>query len=231
MNRENPKKYWDKNINKWGKFYLETSHSEEEFNAPAWLSTIYRILIVPIEAHLMGKRYKLTLDFINHHVRPGMIIADIGCGTGVFTIEMLKRGANVIAIDISKTSLEATRRNVKKVLPKYANKVTYLQLDVSKKKIPPVDLSLAMGVTPYIKNIDNFYANILSRSKIFYCLILDPQHIFNKIRLALPILNVRNAHCFERNHIDRIIKFNQSTLIKRYNFASGYLDLVCSDTR
>lgn len=229
MSQENPKEYWDKNIDNWGKFYLESSHSEEEFNSPGWLTNLYRRLIVPIEARLMGERYRLTIDFINQYVRPGMLVADIGCGTGIFTVEMLKRGAKVVAIDISTSSLEATRRNVQKDAPEYADAVSFLQMNVSESQIPAVDVAIAMGVTPYVTMIEPFYRNILGSTKIFYCLILDPTHWANRIRQIIPLLNVRNVHCFERRQIDSIIASNQCTLIERRNFASGYLDIVSSN--
>ena len=228
MAQENPKEYWDKNIDNWGKFYLESSHSDEEFNSPGWLTRLYRRLVVPIEARLMAERYRLTIDFINQYVKPGMLVADIGCGTGVFTVEILKRGAKVVAIDISKSSLDATRRNVEKDAPEYVDDVSFVQLNVSENKIPAVDVAIAMGVTPYVTEIEPFYRNILAQTSVFYCLILDPHHWANRVRGVFPLLNVRNVHCFERNLIDSIIASNQCGLIERYDFASGYLDIVKS---
>lgn len=229
MAQENPKEYWDKNIDNWGKFYLESSHSEEEFNSPGWLIKLYRRFIVPVEARLMGERYRLTIDFINRYVKPGMLVADIGCGTGIFTVEMLKRGAKVVAIDISTSSLEATRRNVEKNAPEHVDAVTFMQLNVSESQIPAVDVAVAMGVTPYVAEIEPFYRNILASTKIFYCLILDPKHWANRVRRVFSFLNVRNVHWFECRQIDSIITSNQCTLIERRNFASGYLDIVKSN--
>lgn len=228
MAQDNPKEYWDKNIDNWGKFYLEASDSEEDFNSPTWLTRFYRRFVVPIEARLMGERYRLTIDFINQYVKPGMLVADIGCGTGVFTIEMLKRGAKVVAIDISASSLEATRRNIEREAPQHFDAVTFLQMNVAESQIPTVDLAIAMGVTPYVTQIEAFYRNILTNTKTFYCLNLDPKHWANRIRRIIPLLNVRNVHCFERRRIDDIIAASQCTLIERRNFASGYLDIVKS---
>lgn len=226
MTQENPKDYWDKNIGNWGKFYLESSHSDEEFNSPSWLTKLYRRFVVPIEARLMAERYRLTMDFIEKYVKPGMTVADIGCGTGIFTVEMLKRGARVIAIDISTSSLEATKKSISRNTPDRLDSVQFLQLNVSENSIPKVDIAIAMGVTPYVAEIEPFYQNILTQTRIFYCLILDPKHWANRIRSALPILNVRNVHCFSRELIDEILHRNKCILIERRNFASGYLDIV-----
>jgi ribosomal protein L11 methyltransferase len=228
MTQENPKDYWDKNIDNWGKFYLESSHSQEEFNSPSWLTKLYGGLVVPIEARLMAQRYRLTIDFIDRYVKPGMVVADVGCGTGIFTVEMLKRGARVIAIDISASSLESTKKNVFINAPESLDLVRFLQLNVSEKSIPTVDIAIAMGVTPYVTEIEPFYQNILSQTRIFYCLVLDPKHWANKIRHIFPILNVRNVHCFNRNRIDDILRRNNCSLIERLDFASGYLDITDS---
>lgn len=229
MKDKSYKEYWDININKWGAFYLESSHSDEEFNSPGWLTKLYKRLIVPIEARLMGERYKLTIDFINQHVKTGMIVADIGCGTGLFTVEILKRGAKVLAIDISQSALEATRKNIAENAPEHIHDVSYLQLDVAEEKIPKVDVSIAMGVTPYVTDIESFYKNVLGSTNTFFCLVLDPRHWANRVRHAFPFLNVRNVLCFERARIDRIVSENKCKLINRRNFASGYLDIVQSD--
>jgi SAM-dependent methyltransferase len=226
MTQENPKDYWDKNIDNWGKFYLESSHSDEEFNSPSWLTKLYRRLIVPIEARLMAKRYQLTMDFIERYVKPRMLVADVGCGTGIFTVEILKRGARVIAIDISTSSLEATRQNIANNVPELLDSVQFLQMNVSEKPIPIVDIAIAMGVTPYVIEIESFYGNILSRTRIFYCLVLDPKHWANRIRRAFPLLNVRKVHCFHRNRIDDILRRNNCALVERRDFASGYLDIA-----
>jgi len=229
MTQENPKDYWDKNIGNWGKFYLEASHSDEEFSSPGWLTKLYRRFIVPIEARLMADRYRLTMDFIDKYIKPGTTVADIGCGTGIFTVEMLKRGAQVIAIDISTSSLETTKKNIIQKIPDHLDSVQFLQLNVSENLIPKVDIAIAMGVTPYVTEIEPFYKNILGQARIFYCLILDPKHWANRIRAMLPILNVRNMHCFSRELIDGILRRNRCTLIERRDFASGYLDIVESN--
>ena len=65
---------------------------------------------MPIESRLMEKRFKLTMDFVENFSKPGITIADVGCGTGIFTVEMLKRGARVKALDLSTVSLKATQK-------------------------------------------------------------------------------------------------------------------------
>ena len=231
MTNNRTKEYWDKNIKNWGKLYLDISHFNEELVGPKWLNLLYHLFITPLEARLMAERYALTIDFIDQHVHPGTVAADIGCGTGVFTVEMLRRGARVKAIDISERSLSITKSLVEQLVPDHAQSVEFFQLDASLQKLPESDVALAMGVTPYAENLEPFYDNILPTTRVFYCLTLDPRHWANIIRKLLPMLNVRNMRCFDRQTVDALLEKHDWRLIERRNFASGYLDLAVRSTQ
>lgn len=43
----------------------------------------------------------LTIDFDRFSVLPGHVLLDLGCGTGRHTFEALRRGADVVALDLS----------------------------------------------------------------------------------------------------------------------------------
>lgn len=224
MQRNKAKEFWERNIGNWGKFYLDISHSDEEFDAPRWLTRLYRRFITPIEAKLMTQRFNHTISFINRYVRSGTVAVDIGCGTGIFTVEMLRRGASVKAVDIAQSSLALTKSLVEDLVPEHANKVEYLQMDASLQRLPPSDVAIAMGVTPYVVNLADFYNNILPTTNVFYYLVLDPSHWANVVRRFLPILNVRHVHWFDRKLVDSLLAKHGWRLVSRENFASGYLD-------
>ena len=220
------KKYWNENIDKWGELYLEVSHSHESLHAPAWLDFLYKKIVMPREARLMTERFHLTISFINKYVHKDMVAVDVGCGTGIFTVEMLRRGAHVIAVDFAQSSLDLTRSHVEKFIPEEKRNVEYMLMDVSLQRLPDSDVVLAMGVTPYLHEIAPFYNNILPTTKTFYCLILDPNHWANRTRRALPFLNVRDMHWFSKSEIDSILARHDWQLTERKPFASGYLDVA-----
>jgi SAM-dependent methyltransferase len=221
--------YWNQNIEKWGKLYLEISHPEERLNAPRWLEFLYHRIVTPIEARLMTERFKLTMHFIEQHIKSEMVAVDLGCGTGIFTVEILKRGASVIAVDYAQSSLDLTRKAVEELVPNLTNRVRYLLLDVSYQALPSSDIVLVMGVTPYVEDISIFLGNILPNTQMVYCLFLDPKHWANKVRKHIPLLNVRNLCCFDKYFIDQLYRKHDWNLISRRKFASGYLDLAMSN--
>jgi 2-polyprenyl-3-methyl-5-hydroxy-6-metoxy-1,4-benzoquinol methylase len=227
MNKTNKtQKYWNDNIDKWADLYLEISHSHESLHAPGWLAFLYKKVVMPHEARLMAERFRLTMAFIDRYVSKGLVAVDVGCGTGIFTVEMLRRGAQVKAVDFAQSSLSLTKSLVERHVPEQRENVEYLLMDVSHQRLPDSDVVLAMGVTPYLEDIGPFYDNILPTTKTFCCLILDPDHWANRIRSALPFLNVRDMHWFSESEIDAILARHDWRLAERRPFASGYLDIA-----
>ena len=56
-----------------------------------------------------ARRVKMLTDF----VKPDRSLLELGCGTGYFTKEIAKTGANIIAIDISPELLALAENNIK----------------------------------------------------------------------------------------------------------------------
>jgi SAM-dependent methyltransferase len=56
-------------------------------------------------------RWARRVKMLGGHLKPGMTVLELGCGTGYFTRELARSGANVVAIDISPELLEIARTN------------------------------------------------------------------------------------------------------------------------
>ena len=55
-------------------------------------------------------RWKRRVEMLTSHLRPGMQVLELGCGTAYFTKELSLTGASITAIDISPELLAEARR-------------------------------------------------------------------------------------------------------------------------
>ncbi len=223
------REYWDKNIENWAKFYLDISHGDEKLYAPGWLGSLYNGTIARHEAQLMRERFSLTLAFMDKHVKPGMVFADIGCGTGIFVVEALKRGASVQAIDFSKRALEVTKTNVERHAP--GGKVEYHQADIQVDTLPTSDVAIMVGVAPYLADIDKALDRVLSSTGLLFGHFVDPDHWANRLRRVVPMLNVRRLIFHDRREVDACYASHDFVLEDRKSFATGYMDVARARSR
>lgn len=56
-------------------------------------------------------RWARRVKMLSHHLRPGMSVLELGCGTGYFTRELARTGADIIAVDVSPELLEIARED------------------------------------------------------------------------------------------------------------------------
>jgi SAM-dependent methyltransferase len=56
-------------------------------------------------------RWARRVKMLSSHLRPGMTVLELGCGTGYFTRELSRSGADIFAIDVSPELLEIARAN------------------------------------------------------------------------------------------------------------------------
>jgi ubiquinone/menaquinone biosynthesis C-methylase UbiE len=72
-----------------------------------WPDRYDRWFTTPVGALVRKYEAELLLDLLGPH--PGEIILDAGCGTGVFTLDILTSGAHVIGLDSSLPMLRRAR--------------------------------------------------------------------------------------------------------------------------
>ena len=58
-------------------------------------------------------RWKRRVKMLTSHIRPGMNVLELGCGTGYFTKEIAKTGALLTAIDISPDLINIAKESMK----------------------------------------------------------------------------------------------------------------------
>jgi ubiquinone/menaquinone biosynthesis C-methylase UbiE len=56
-------------------------------------------------------RWARRVKMLRNHLQPGMSVLELRCGTGYFTHELARSGANIIAIDVSPELLEIAKAN------------------------------------------------------------------------------------------------------------------------
>jgi ubiquinone/menaquinone biosynthesis C-methylase UbiE len=56
-------------------------------------------------------RWARRVKMLSSHLKPGMAVLELGCGTGYFTRELARSGADIVAIDVSPELLELAKAN------------------------------------------------------------------------------------------------------------------------
>lgn len=60
----------------------------------------------------LGQRAEIYLDWLRKHGGASLRILDVGCGAGYFSLELARAGHNVVAIDISESSIDVARKTL-----------------------------------------------------------------------------------------------------------------------
>ena len=162
----------------------------------------------------MKRRFRLTNDFIDSYLLPECSFNDLGCGAGMFTIAALEKGSHVNAIDFAETSLNttleaATRNN------RNTKNLNIVKLDLRFETPPFANVTIAMGVAPYIEDVEDFLVRILSSTDVFCCNFIDQNHPLNWLRRMLPVLNVRKLYFHSPKEFSHIVFANGFSIISR----------------
>lgn len=213
----NYKDYWEANIEAFGGFY--GFNPNESVDAPPIIKYLYKTFVFPLEKKHILKRYKIVCSLLSEEVLRGKTVADIGCGTGVFTKHSLSKGAKVAAIDFTEKALQLT----KDALQGHDEGVEYHLLDVEQQPIPKADVVIVIGVISYVNDVESFYANSAPNAEMIIINFLDPFHFLNRLRRMVSILDVRNYFYHSKDEIrDSLSKHGY----KDFNFIklnSGYI--------
>mgnify|MGYP000618455033 CR=1 FL=1 len=191
------KKYWENNIEGFSGFYDTTS--EETIQGNKLFAWLYKHIVFPMEKKYMQVRHKMVSDFIDEHIMSGSVVADIGCGSGIYSKKMaalVGSQGKVHALDFTAASIKLVNNNLSGIEKAH---VVIQQFDIVKEHIPNVDIAISIGVLPYIDDLNVYLKNIIPYTNKVYFNFLDADHWLNKVRRYLPFLNARDYsyHAFK----------------------------------
>lgn len=213
------KDYWEKNIAGFSGFY--DKGSEEKIIAPRFLSFLYKSILFSIEKRYMRKRYDMVSDYIDRNVYSGMVVADIGCGSGVFVENMIVKGAKVYALDYAESALELAKKRLAVI--ENSKKIKFIRLDITKDCIPKVDLAIAIGVLTYINEKEKFFDNILPYTNKFLFNYLDLNHPINIFRKIFPVFDVRKLSYHSSDKIRKDLEGRGFKINRIHKLATGFV--------
>jgi SAM-dependent methyltransferase len=217
-NKVSSKEYWEKNIKGFGGFYDKTS--EETLQGPSLLRFLYRNTIFHLEKKYMKQRFDMVSDYLNKNILSGMHVADIGCGSGIYTKHMASMGAKVFALDFTKSALELTKESL---TDNESKLVDFFQCDISAHPLAPVESAIAIGVFPYIEDLESCFDNILPHTNMFLFNVLDARSCLNIIRKKMPLLDVRGYYYHSLDDIRHILIERNFQIICVKKLATGLM--------
>jgi SAM-dependent methyltransferase len=217
-NSDNGKEYWEKNIEEYSRFYKE--RSKEVLHGSRLLAWVYRYTVFPIEQKVTRARYKYVCNFIESAVKPGMDVADVGCGNGIFTKLMAAKKVHVHAFDFTDAALKLAGENL---TSDEMNYVSLEKLDIAKQAISKVDAAIAIGILPYVEDAKEFIDNIAPYTNRIFFNYLDNANIINNIRKSLLFLNVRKCFFHNNGVIEHELSLHNFGIVRRIKLVTGYI--------
>lgn len=155
------------------------------------------------------ERYRLTFEHCGD--LSGKRVLDIGCGTGRYSIECVKRGASrVVGIDFALSMIEFSREIAQQV--NVADKCEFICNDFLTYPFEEsFDIVLALGFFDYIENPEPIFRKIAE---------LKPRKFVASFPKYTPIWGVQRA-----------IRYNWIKKCPIYNYTEGQLEHLCREVQ
>ncbi len=189
-----------------------------------WLEEEFDSVADSYDTHIFGNRVNLllrkrSLETLRNYLKRGDCILEIGCGTGAETIELLRDGYEICAVDISSRMLENLRRKAqseglaeKLTLRKMrASELSFLRkemggdsFDLCYSTYGALNCEPELEKLPYeisvlLKQNGYFVAGVYNRFCISEILCYSISMKFNRLfwRLGNPIPEGRSRFCID----------------------------------
>ena len=149
---------------------------------------------------LYQARLRLALELLDAH-RPAGVgpVADVGCGAGQLTMELVRRGLRVTALDFSANMLELTAHNLEaSQLPTAGVKI--VQADLNAFEFPPTahDAVCALGCLEFLNDFPDAVRRTSRTLRPGGLFILSMPNLYSPLvwpeRLARRLVNLLRPH-------------------------------------
>ena len=134
-------------IQQEAKVWSEAALSLADRVKPDW----QQVKRLPHQAVIHARHVELILS----KIRPGWRVLEIGCASGWFSLEMARRGAHVLGIDVASGAIDLARQYAQTV--PVAGSVRYEVADVNRMSLETehYDLIVASGVLHHLVEVEN----------------------------------------------------------------------------
>lgn len=143
------KHYWDLFIERW---------EQDTYAVPK--GGIFKKINFVLRSPLRN-RLKIAMNLLNGNINDAAIL-ELGCGTGIFSLELLKRGArHITGVDISKVATsKANERMLRKNID--ASRYSFICGDASEADCSAYDIVIGIGLLDWMtfEDADKLFNNI-----------------------------------------------------------------------
>ncbi|MCL5432572.1 MAG: class I SAM-dependent methyltransferase [Patescibacteria group bacterium] len=195
----NQKKYWEEKIIKWEKnVYQGKNYSRQP---------IFEKIATPFR-RILKTRLNTAEKLVSKHIK-NKIVADLGCGSGIFIMNLLKYNPKkLVGVDIAPSAVKFANGNVKK--ERLGKKIKFVCEDVRKntRVLKNVDVVTGIGFIDYFNREE--LQNLLNslKGKIFMFSfpqkIITPREILHRVYLLMA--SCPGSYKYTKSEMDEMIK-------------------------